>query len=357
MATAARSEPGPGLRALARAFDAYAQLVSASRAAPLLSRPSPVRRSGFDLSLRIAGVQPEAQDVVSLTFVAASGGPLPDWTPGAHLDVFLPSGRLRQYSLCGDPGDRSRYRIAVRRLGDGGGGSREVHDELRAGDIVRVRGPRNAFRLVDAPSYEFIAGGIGITPILPMVKDAERRGVPWRMVYVGRSRETMPFVGELEACRSGRVELHCDDEHGFADVAAILADIRTAPADVYVCGPPPLMDAVRQVSRAVDPSAPVFLERFSAPPVLDGRPFEVELARSGRTVSVAAGETALAAIRRELGGVAFSCRQGFCRTCRCGVLEGDVEHRDKGTLLDGERADSMLICVSRAAGERLVLDL
>lgn len=131
MSSVAGTGPGPALRALARAFDAYAQLVSASRAAPLLSRPSPVRRSGFDIELRIVNVRAEAQDVVSLTFVAIDGGRLPAWTPGAHLDVFLPSGRLRQYSLCGDPADRSRYRIAVRRLDDGNGGSREVHDELR----------------------------------------------------------------------------------------------------------------------------------------------------------------------------------------------------------------------------------
>lgn len=345
-------DPGTGVRAVGRALDLYARVFASSPVAGLLSPPAPVRRTGYDLRLTVERVRVEAEDVVSVTL--GHGDRLPAWRPGAHLDVFLPSGRLRQYSLCGDPGDAHRYRIAVRRTDGGNGGSREVHDELREGDVLRVRGPRNAFRLVDAPSYLFVAGGIGVTPILPMVKVAARRGVPWRMVYLGRSRASMPFLAELEACPGGHLEVHCDQDDGFADVAALLGELR---GDTYVCGPPALMDTARQLMRAVDPLAPVFAERFSAAPVLGGAPFEVELARSGRIVSVAAGEPALTAIRRELPGVVYSCQQGFCRACKCRVLDGDVEHRDNGTLLDAERADHMLICVSRAAGDRLVLDL
>lgn len=355
MAAVADIQPGAGLGALARAFDLYARVFAGGPAAGLLSRASPVRRTGYDLELRVEQVRPEAEDVVSLTLVDPDGRALPAWRPGAHLDVVLPSGRLRQYSLCGHPDDRHRYRIAVRLIHDGGGGSREVHDALTAGDALRVRGPRNAFRLVDAPSYLFVAGGIGITPILPMVQAASRRGVPWRLVYLGRSRASMPFLAELGACPGGRVDVHTDEEHGFADVARVVGALRAG--DVYVCGPPALMDTTRQLMRAVDPMRPVFLERFSPTPVLGGAPFEIVLARSGRTVSVAADEPALAAIRRELPGVVYSCRQGFCRACRCRVLDGDVEHRDPGTLLDAERPDHMLICVSRAAGDRLVLDL
>jgi ferredoxin-NADP reductase len=355
MPALAEIEPGHGARAFGRAMDLYARVFATSPVAGLLSQSRPVRRTGFDLRLLVDRVQAEADDVVSLTFVDPAGRVLPAWCPGAHLDLLLPSGRQRQYSLCGDPDETHSYRIAVRLIGDGGGGSREVHEDLRPGDVVRVRGPRNAFRLLDAPSYAFVAGGIGITPIVPMVRTASRRGVPWRLVYLGRSRATMPFITELEACPGGRVDLHCDDEHGFADLANVIGGFDGA--DVYVCGPPALMDTTRQLSRAIDHSAPVFSERFSPLTVVGGKPFEVVLARSGQTVQVAADEPALAAIRRVLPGVPYSCQQGFCRACKCRVLDGEVEHRDNGTLLDLERDDQMLICVSRAAGRRLVLDL
>jgi len=225
--------------------------------------------------------------------------------------------------------------------------------------VLRIRGPRNAFRLVDAPSYLFVAGGIGITPILPMVRAAAARGIPWRLVYLGRSQATMPFLDELDACR-GDIVVHRDDGHGFADVAAILGELHALPPapDLYVCGPPPLMDAARQLLRALDPLAPVFFERFSAPPILGGEPFRVQLARTGVSVEVGASESALAAIRRALPDVRYSCQQGFCRTCRCRVLSGAVDHRDRHGLTAAERDGSILICVSRAApGETLVLDL
>lgn len=348
------------VRAIARLFDAYERVFAAGRAGRSLSRSRPVRRAGFDLQLRLTAREAVAEDVVALTLVDRAGRQLPSWTPGAHLDVFLPSGRLRQYSLCGDPADRSQYRVAVRRIAEGNGGSVEIHDELEAGAIIRVRGPRNAFRLVDAPSYLFIAGGIGITPILPMVRSVAAAGKPWRLVYLGRSAASMPFLDELARCEGGDVLLHHDDGDGFADVAAILGELNALPPvpDLYVCGPPALMDTARQLLRAIDPMAPVFSERFSALPVVGGEPFTIELAQSGATVEVAADETALAAIRRVLPDVRYSCQQGFCRTCKCRVLDGQVEHRDRHVLVDRERDDSMLICVSRAPqGERLVLDL
>ncbi|MBJ7328287.1 MAG: oxidoreductase [Solirubrobacteraceae bacterium] len=348
------------VRLIARGFDVYERVFARGRGGRALSRPKPVRRSGFDLRLRIAERELVADDVVRLTLVDLAGRELPTWNPGAHLDVFLPSGRLRQYSLCGRPEDRHRYRIATRLIPDGQGGSREVHEELHEGAILHVRGPRNAFRLVDAPSYLFVAGGIGITPILPMVQTVAARGKPWRLVYLGRAESTMPFLDELAECRGGDVLVHQDDGDGFADVAAILGELNALPPvpDLYVCGPPPLMDTARQLMRAIDPLAPVFSERFSALPVVGGSPFTVELAQTGKTVEVAADETALTAIRRVLPDVRYSCQQGFCRTCKCGVLGGEIEHRDKHVLVDTERDDSMLICVSRAAaGETLVLDL
>lgn len=348
------------VRVIARWFDVYERMFARGAVGRSLSRSRPVRHAGFDLQLRVAGREMVAEDVVQLTLVDRTGRDLPSWHPGAHLDVILPSERLRHYSLCGDPRDRSRYRIAVRRVPDGDGGSTEIHDTIHAGAILHVRGPRNAFRLVDAPSYLFVAGGIGITPILPMVRTVAAQGKPWRLVYLGRSRATMPFLDELAACPGGDVLVHQDDGDGFADVAAILGELHALPPvpDLYVCGPPPLMDTARQLMRAIDPMAPVFSERFSALPVVGGEPFTVDLARSGATVEVAANESALTAIRRVLPDVRYSCQQGFCRTCKCRVLDGDVEHRDRHVLVDAERADSMLICVSRAkAGERLVLDL
>lgn len=336
--------PSRGLHAVATALDVYKKVFST----PGLSRPNPVRRSGFDLDMVVRRVRAEADDVVSLSMVRPCGAPLPSWRPGSHVDVVLPSGRQRQYSLCGDPADRHGYRIAVRRIADGDGGSREMHG-LRAGDRLRIRGPRNAFTFVDtAPSYLFVAGGIGITPILPMVRAAGDRG---RLVYLGRSRASMPFLGELP----DTVTVRPDDEYGSPDITEILAAAEPGAA-VYVCGPPPVLEAAHRCLFELNPAASLHTERFSALPVVDGTAFDVTLARTGVTVRVGAKETALDAIRRAVPGAAYSCRQGFCGTCRTGVLAGDVDHRDR-LLPDGARAGSMLPCVSRSTGGPLVLDL
>lgn len=337
-----------GLRMLGGVIDVYKHLFVSGPAATVLSRPNPVRRTGFDLDLVVESVTQEADDVVSVTLRAPGGGQLPSWRPGSHLDVFLPSGRQRQYSLCGDPADRHRYRIAVRRIADGEGGSLEIHQTLRAGDTLHVRGPRNAFPLVDAPSYLFLAGGIGITPILPMARAAGARG---QLIYTGRTRSAMPFLAELPA----NADIRPDDERGVPVVEELIA--RAEPgAAVYVCGPPPMLEAAQRCKFELDPTGSLHTERFSALPVTDGRPFRIELARSRKTVRVEANETALSAIRRAAPDVTYSCRQGFCGTCRAGVLAGEVDHRDR-LLTDAERGDRMLICVSRAAGDELVLDL
>ncbi|RKT04374.1 ferredoxin-NADP reductase [Streptomyces sp. 3211.6] len=277
-------------------------------------------------------------------------GELPAWTPGAHVDVRLPSGLVRQYSLCGDPADAGRYTIAVRLVEDGRGGSREAHARLVEGAGLDVRAPRNRFELLPAPSYAFVAGGIGITPVLPMLRAATEAGADWTLLYGGRSRASMPFLPEL-AAYGERVTVAAQDEAGLPDLAP-LAGIRPGTL-VYCCGPEPLMQAVR--AAAPDPSA-VHLERFGAAATGPTRPFTVELARTGATVEVGAGESALSAVRRVLPDTPYSCEQGFCGTCRHRVLAGAVDHRDE-LLTDGERADSMLLCVSRAAEDRLTLDL
>lgn len=343
------------MRVLNTAATAYRLMFAQSRAAEFLSRPNPVRYSGFDLELTVSAVRTEAEGVVSVTLATPDGSVLPAWVPGAHVDVFLPSGRQRQYSLCGDPADRHAYRIAVRRITDGTGGSAEVHNEVSEGDRLTVRGPRNAFRLVEAESYLFVAGGIGITPILPMVRSCHRRGADWRVVYLGRSRKSLPFLDELSTYDSGRVDVRTDDRSGVPDVADILA-LAEPGAAVYLCGPPALMNPARALLSESNPSASLHTERFSPPPVAGGEPFDVELRHSGTRVSVASDETALTAIRRELPGVAYSCQQGFCGTCKVRVLDGQVEHRD--SLLTGdERDEAMLVCVSRSAGGTIAVDL
>ncbi|WP_330254731.1 PDR/VanB family oxidoreductase [Nocardia sp. NBC_00565] len=347
--------PGAGLRMIASAVDTYKRVFTEGKSAQLLSRAQPVRHTGYDFELAVMGIEAEADEVLSLTLCDPDGADLPAWTPGAHIDVFLPSGRQRQYSLNSDPDDRSSYRIAVRYIADGDGGSREIHEGLRVGDRLRVRGPRNAFPLITAPEYFFVAGGIGITAILPMVTAAERAGIPWRLMYFGRSRTRMPFLYELARFTGGDVVVRPDDEYGVPDPRMIFEQTPTGAA-VYVCGPPPLAEGARKVLSLHDPTASLHTERFSAVPVRDGAAFRIRLRRSGTEVDVAADESALAAIKRAVPGVPYSCQQGFCGACRAGVLSGEVDHQDRA-LLPSERDGAMLTCVSRARGGELELDL
>jgi ferredoxin-NADP reductase len=301
------------------------------------------------------------QDVVALTFAGADGAPLPPWRPGAHLDIHLPSGRVRQYSLCGDPTRLDSYRIAVRRIPDGGGGSVEMHDVLRVGSQVTTNGPRNAFPLT-VPGYgsptqrlRFVAAGIGITPILPMMRHVDALGVEWSMIYAGRSRDSLPFLDEV-AEFGDRIEIRTDDERGVPTATQLLGDCPDGTA-VYACGPAPMLTAIRGALAARD-YVELHFERFAAPPVIDGEEFTVRAASTGVTVQVGAEETLLSALQRADVWPPYSCRQGFCGTCRTRVLDGRVDHRDT-LLTEPERADGMmLICISRAAkGQRLTLDL
>ncbi|MFE6227749.1 MULTISPECIES: PDR/VanB family oxidoreductase [unclassified Streptomyces] len=299
----------------------------------------------------VTGRAVPAEGVVELRL---EGERLPSWEPGAHLDLVLPSGQVRQYSLCGDPAQPDVYRIAARLIPEeqgGRGGSREVHEQLHEGVEVEIRGPRNRFPLVPSPAYVFVAGGIGITPVLPMVRAAEAAGADWRLVYCGRSRASMPYLAELVRLGGDRVTVVAEDEDGYPDLAFLAQT--PAETQVYCCGPDGLMDAV---TAALPEGRTPRLERFSGAAPAGGTPFEVELRRTGRTVAVAAGQSVLAAVREAVPAVMYSCTQGFCGTCRQTVLDGEVDHRDE-LLTDAERADSMLICVSRCAGKKLVLDL
>ncbi|MER5675202.1 PDR/VanB family oxidoreductase [Pseudonocardia alni] len=297
-----------------------------------------------------------ADDVVLLTLRDPSGAELPEWTPGAHLDLVLTADLVRQYSLCGDPGERSVYRVAVLREPAGRGGSAHVHDVVAEGDTVLVRGPRNRFALVDAPGYVFVAGGIGITPLVPMVAAAHAAGADWRLVHGGRSRASMAFT-ELAGRHPDRVALVPQDEAGLLDVAGIVAAAAGRP--VYCCGPEGLLAAVEAEGERL--GVPVHVERFSARPgALDGpdEAFEVELSGSGTVVAVPAGCSILDAL--EGAGIATlsSCREGTCGTCETGVLAGEPDHRDS-LLTEEEQATNevMMLCVSRSRSPRLVLEL
>ena len=325
-------------------------------------RPAVLAERDRMISLCVARREVVASDenVVALTLVGARHRALPRWHPGAHLDLHLPSGRIRQYSLCGDPAWRDRYRIAVRRIPGGGGGSNEVHDALRPGVTVSTGGPRNAFPLVvpgfgsPADRVRFVAGGIGITPILPMLAMAQRLGVEWSMVYVGRSAESIPFRDEVE--RFGdRVEIRTDDVHGLPAADDLLGDCPDGTT-VYACGPAPMLAEIHRSLIGRD-RVELHVERFAAPPVVDGAEFTVTAVSSRRSVTVGPQETLLAALRRAGVDPPYSCQQGFCGTCRVRVLRGRVLHRD--TLLTAdERTDQMLTCVSRAvAGGHLDLEV
>jgi len=303
-----------------------------------------------------------AGDVVRLTLRHPDGQSLPAWQPGAHIDLALAGGLVRQYSLCGDPRDTSILQVAVLREQAGRGGSRYVHDVLAEGQPVRVRGPRNHFPLVDAKRYLFIAGGIGITPILPMLAEVAAWGRDWRLVYGGRTRSSMAFRDELESRYPGHVAIYPQDEHGLLDLAALLAG-PAADADdtaVYCCGPEALLTAVEQHGTNW-PAGALHVERFAPKAGAPGarrEAFEVELAQTGTVLRVPAGRSILEIVEDSGVAVLSSCQEGTCGTCETVVLSGRPDHRDS-VLTDEERqaGDLMMICVSRSCSPRLVLDL
>jgi ferredoxin-NADP reductase len=302
----------------------------------------------------------EADGVLGVTLTDPAGRELEPWEPGAHLDLALAAGLSRQFSLCGDPADRARYRLGVLREVAGRGGSAYVHDVLRPGRRLRVRGPRNHFRLEPAAGYLFVAGGIGITPILPMIAAAQAAGARWTLLYGGRTAASMAFTGRL-AGYGDRVTLRPQDVHGLLDLDAALGEPR-ADTLVYCCGPEPLIAAVETRCGAW-PDGALHVERFAAPqqPARDPtqeHAVEVVLAGAGRSVYVAADTPILDALLEAGVDLLSDCREGICGTCETRVIEGEVDHRDF-ILTEAERAANgyMMVCVSRARSARLVLDL
>jgi ferredoxin-NADP reductase len=316
------------------------------------------KRHPQEADVRVEVKEEVADGVVALTLRQIADGPLPSWTPGAHVDLILDGVPTRQYSLCGDPADHHLWRLGILRDANGGGGSRFVHDRLRAGDTVRVRGPRNNFELAASPRYLFIAGGIGITPILPMIAAASAAGADWQLLYGGRYRASMAFLPEL-ARYGDRVTVVPQDEMGLLDLDAYIG---TPQPDtlVYCCGPEPLLAAVEERCRAWPPRS-LRVERFSARPLtapVRAETFEVELVASELRLSVPPDRSVLDVVEEAGVGVLSSCAEGTCGTCETKVLGGVPDHRDSVLTEEERRAgDCMMICVSRSCTERLVLGL
>lgn len=317
-----------------------------------------------DVELVVESVRYETSDVLVLELVDKRGIDLPSWSPGAHIDLILPSGIVRQYSLCGDVARSERYRIAVLREEAGRGGSKEIHAIAEAGLRIRSRGPRNHFHLVDAPKYLFFAGGIGITPILPMILHAESTGRPWRLVYGGRARKTMSFLSEIERCETGNVTLLPQDESGLPNFMALLAGI-DKDAAIYGCGPDGMLHALEAAATELNCGSALHVERFTADSNLafvasenEDNAFEVELRQSGLILLVPSDRTLGSVLQDANVPVPFSCQEGYCGSCETRVLEGVPDHRD-AILNDDEKAagEVMMVCCGRSFSPRLVLDL
>lgn len=316
------------------------------------------------IRVRVAARREEALDICGLDLVAADGGNLPAFTAGAHIDLHLPGGLLRQYSLCNAPGETHRYRIAVLRDPASRGGSATVHDHLRPGTELDIGAPRNLFPLdPSSPHHLLMAGGIGITPLLAMAERLGAEGVAFTLHHATRSRERTPFVAQLAAAPYAAQVHHHVDDGPVAQRLDIAAALRAAPAGshLYVCGPTGFMEAVLAEGRTQGwDEARLHREYFAAAPVnhVNDGYFEIELASDGRVIAVKADQSALAALLAAGLDIPMSCEQGICGTCLTGVRSGTPDHRDQ-YLTPEERAanNQFLPCCSRALSPRLVLDL
>jgi len=332
-------------------------------AAELLTRARPAYRE-VEVDVEVRRREAVSDGVVVLTLADPSGADLPEWGPGAHIDLMLTPSLVRQYSLCGDTANRAEWQVGVLLDPDSRGGSQFVHDKLHEGTTVRVRGPRNHFPLVGSPRYLFVAGGIGVTPMMPMIAAAEAAGADWRLLYGGRTRSSMAFADDLGR-HGDRVSVCARDAQDGGDFRAQLGTALAEPGEntlVYCCGPEGLLTAVEDACKSW-PEGSLHIERFSAKALAEASPdaletFEVECQRSGITLTVPADKSIYEACEEAGVDVLGSCMEGVCGTCECDVLEGQPDHRDS-VLNDAEKArnDVMMTCVSRSRSERLVLDL
>jgi ferredoxin-NADP reductase len=302
-----------------------------------------------------------AGDITEFGLADPDGSLLPPWEPGAHIDLVLPSRRVRSYSLYSDPADLSTYRVAVLREKASRGGSDELHDSVVEGTRLGLFGPRNHFELVDAPRYLILAGGIGVAPLLPMIAALERRGAAWSCVYAGRSVASMAFVDDLLAYGADRVEVLVEEEVGRPDIAARFRGLESDTV-VYCCGPAGMIAAAEASSWRIGTSS-LHIERFHPVRVPTsvlafGSPFSVRLDREDVVLKVPSNRSLLSVIRDVVPSYPSSCGSGSCGVCEAKVLSGRIDHRDRVLSLEEcERGDVMMVCVSRADGDLLVLDI
>ncbi len=296
--------------------------------------------------------------IVELKLAKPDGSKLPTWEPGAHIELNLPSGLVRQYSLCGDPSD-DFFTIAVLKEEQSRGGSIEIHENLKLGDRISIRGPKNHFKLEPGALTVFVAGGIGITPLLPMMRKLSGDGKPWALHYGGKSLAALAYLDALQLMDGNEINIYLKNETRRIPVSDVMSDL--SPSDVvYVCGPESMIDEVEQTGAKL--GIPVHLERFGPiggeAPSATGESFEVELARTGTVLTVPEDTRLIDIVRTVVPSVPFSCEEGYCGSCETGVIEGVPDHRD--SILSPEEKEAnecMMICVGRSKTARLVLDL
>ena len=308
-----------------------------------------------------------ASDTLAVEFVPSEEGELPNFTAGAHVDLLLPNGIRRSYSICNRPTDRHRYVVGVKKASPSRGASSYIHDHLRVGQRIEISGPRNNFPLDrTAQRSIFIAGGIGITPIWSMIQTLENEGGSWKLYYAARTSKDAAFLDELRAlgaAQPGRVDIRFDHEPGVAmlDIGTIVSENAGPGVHFYACGPNPMLDAFEAATKSI-PQANRHLERFTAD-VLEASEgalseYEAVLAKSGTTLRITPDKSLLDTLLDAGVNVEFSCMEGICGSCKVPVLEGLPDHRDH-VLTDEERArnDAVLVCCCGSRTPRLVLDL
>lgn len=309
------------------------------------------------MKLRVAELHRKTQDVMAIRLVHPRRPRLPVWQAGAHVDVHLPVVGVRQYSLCGDPEDRSHYTIAVKREDTGRGGSSWLHSHLEVGTEIPVSAPRNHFQLAPQKGpHLLIAGGIGVTPLTAMARELKRHGTDFVMHYCARNRLSAPLLEELEAICDDRLRVWLSDSGERFEAQAVLAG---APGtELYVCGPARLTDAVEQAATSLDwPTEQFHSERFTALQDADFQPeaFEAIIASTGSKLSIPADRSLLSVLSDHGIALDSSCEIGVCGACECGYTEGSVVHRDV-VLGPESRKTRLMSCVSRGRGT-VVLDL
>ena len=311
------------------------------------------------MPLRVTRNDKIADGIHLLEFRDPGGRSLPEFSAGAHIGIRVPNGLLRKYSLCNDPAERDRYQVAVKRESNGRGGSCSLIDDTKAGDELDVIAPVNDFGLPPrAQDFLFIAGGIGVTPFMAMIREIMAQGKRFRLFYCSRSPETTAFRDELGAPEfKDSVIIHYDqgDVSRSLDLRPILVE-RKNREHLYCCGPRPLMEAVRAMTDHWSPTA-VHFEAFSEAEThkADDKLFKVKLARSGAVIEVPTDKTILEVLRERGLDVPSSCETGTCGTCRTKMLAGEADHRDL-VLAEHERKDTIMICVSRARTDEITID-